>query len=104
MIIGMTAQVIIGAVVTIVISVFGYFLNRLIKEIDEMGNEITEIHKNSNARETRIQLLKNDLENKHSFLNEKIDLINNNVRDLIIEIRVMSKEILSTKFRNNNEN
>lgn len=100
----MTAQVIIGAVVTIVISVFGYFLNRLIKEIDEMGNEITEIHKNSNARETRIQLLKNDLENKHSFLNEKIDLINNNVRDLIIEIRVMSKEILSTKFRNNNEN
>lgn len=84
---------ILTTVAGIGIMIIGYFLNRVFKRVDEIEGDIKELKQMGNSRDIQLGIMKNDVENKHHYLNEKIDTINTNVKELIIEIKILAREL-----------
>ena len=78
--------IIIGAVVTMIIGVIGYFLNRTMTELDKVKELAIE-------NKSKIDLV----DNNHSHLNNRFDLLYDAVKDLTIEIKNLSKELSKKK-------
>lgn len=62
-----------------------------------MDNDMEIIKSRANQRDVKIGVMERDIENKHTFLNEKIDSINDNVKELIVEIKILSRNINKKK-------
>jgi hypothetical protein len=97
------AQVIGVIITTTVIAIIGYFLTRVFKMIDKMDANIDKLGKDAGVRDVKIGIMSSDILNKHNYLNEKIDSINDNMKDLIVEIRILARDI-NINHENNNNN
>lgn len=68
--------IIIGAVVTVIVSIISYFLNRTMRELDKVKDLAIE-------NKSKIDLV----DNNHSHLNNRFDLLYDAVKDLTKEIQ-----------------
>lgn len=77
---------IVTIVVGIVIGIIGYFLNRTMGELDK-------VKENSEKNTIRISLV----ENNHTHLTDKFDLLYDAVRDLTQEIKNLNIQLSKKK-------
>ena len=78
--------IIISAVVGMIITIIWYFLNRTMNELDK-------VRELSIENKSKIDLV----DNNHSHLNNRFDLLYDAVKDLTIEIKNLSKELSKKK-------
>lgn len=78
--------IIVGAVITMIITIIGYFLNRTMNELDKVRDLAIE-------NKSKIDLV----DNNHVHLNSRFDLLYDAVKDLTIEIKNLSKELSKKK-------
>lgn len=77
----------------VLLTVIGYFLNRTMRELDKLRDTTDEINVMVIENKSKIDLV----DNNHSHLNERFDLLYEAVRDLTIEIKNLSKELSKKK-------
>ena len=75
----------------ILLAIIAYFLKRTIDDVDKMEAKIEMLKDMNGKMETKIELM----ENNHSHLNAKVDTIISDLKSLIIEIKHLSKEVIS---------
>ena len=77
---------ILGGLLTIV----GYFLKATMDDLKKVKDISYETR-------NRLNVIENDYLNKHSHLSDKFDELHNAVKDLIIEIKSLTKELNKKK-------
>ena len=73
---------IIPIVISIVISIMGYFLKQTMTRLDT-------VEKQSIENKAKIDIV----ENNHHHLNEKVDMLHTAIKELTNEIKNLSKEV-----------
>lgn len=95
----MGAEQLFIIVITIIVGVIGYFLKGVIDEVRGNKSDISEM-------KTDLRVLESDTKNKQENILDKIETINEVIKDLMVEIKVISKILLQNQndFKSNQNN
>lgn len=77
----------------VLITIIGYFLNRVMKDLDKVKETLDGINTRVIENKSKIDLV----DNNHTHLNDRFDLLYEAVKDLTVEIKNLSKELSKKK-------
>lgn len=81
---------IIGTVIAVIIGTIGYFLKRVMLQIDEIGDKMI-LNKESIAKNTsRIEIQTVQSDSKFRHFDEKFDMLFSSLKDLTTEIKELN--------------
>ena len=86
----MDINYIIGTVIAVIIGIIGYFLKRVMLQIDEIGDKMV-LNKEFIAKNTsRIEIQTVQSESKFRHFDEKFDMLFSSLKDLTTEIKELN--------------
>ena len=86
----MDINYIIGTVIAVIIGIIGYFLKRVMLQIDEIGDKMI-LNKESIAKNiSRIEIQTVQSESKFRHFDEKFDMLFSSLKDLTTEIKELN--------------
>lgn len=81
-------------VLSLVISIIGFFLKRSVSDLDVLKEKF-------NIYSTKLQVIENDYLNKNTHLEAKIDSLSLLLKDLSLEIKNLTHKMATTNKSNN---
>jgi len=86
----MDLNYLIGMILTLTVGVIGYFLKRVMTQIDEMNDKLTLNKENVAENKSKIEILDIQSTSKFQHFNEKFDMLFTSLRDLTLEIKELN--------------
>jgi hypothetical protein len=83
---GVIIALLFSTILSIVISVMGYFLKKSLDKVDQL--EIKSI-----ANEVKVSVLENDHKNKYDNMLDKFDNLTKSIDTLTVKIDILNKEL-----------
>lgn len=84
-------------VASVLFGIIGFFLVRIVKQLDGTMNELKDVKNDFYKTKSKIDVMEKEYILKHEHLGEKFDELHIAVKDLILEIKSLTYELHQKK-------